>query len=100
MTAATKGLHAIALTDRNTLAGVVRGHSAHRNYADRLNYIVGCRLDPMDGPSLLCYPTDRVSYARLCRLLTLGKRRAPKGACEIYLADIVDHKDGLLFIAG
>lgn len=99
LTAATKGLHAIAITDHNTLAGVVRGHTAHRNYADRLSYIVGCRLDPMDGPSLLCYPTDRVSYARLCRLLTLGKRRAPKGSCEIYLADIVTHGEGLLFIA-
>jgi error-prone DNA polymerase len=99
LTAATKGLHAIAITDHNTLAGVVRGHTAHRNYADRLNYIVGCRLDPMDGPSLLCYPTGRASYARLCRLLTLGKRRAPKGSCEIYLADIVTHSEGLLFIA-
>lgn len=99
LTAATKGLHAIAITDHNTLAGVVRGHTAHRNYADRLNYIVGCRLDPMDGPSLLCYPTDRQAYARLCRLLTLGKRRAPKGSCEIYLADIVTHGEGLLFIA-
>ena len=99
LTAATKGLHAIAITDHNTLAGVVRGHTAHRTYADRLSYIVGCRLDPMDGPSLLCYPTDRASYARLCRLLTLGKRRAPKGSCEIYLADIVTHGEGLLFIA-
>jgi error-prone DNA polymerase len=99
LTAATKGLHAIAITDHNTLAGVVRGHTAHRNYADRLNYIVGCRLDPMDGPSMLCYPTDRQSYARLCRLLTLGKRRAPKGSCEIYVSDIITHSEGLLFIA-
>jgi error-prone DNA polymerase len=98
LTAATKGLHAIAITDRNTLAGVVRGHTAHGNYADRLHYIVGCRLDPMDGASMLCYPTDRAAYARLCRLLTLGKRRAPKGSCEIYVADIIDHKEGLLFI--
>ncbi|WP_417834668.1 error-prone DNA polymerase [Thalassospira xiamenensis] len=97
--AATKGLHAIAITDCNTLAGVVRGHTAHQPHRDRLNYIVGCRLDPVDGPSLLCYPTDRTAYARLCRLLTLGKRRAPKGECEIYLADIISHADGLLFIA-
>lgn len=97
--ASTKELHAIAITDHNTLAGIVRGYTAHRTYADRLKYVVGCRLDPMDGPSLLCYPTDRTSYARLCELLTLGKRRAPKGACEIYVSDIIAHSDGLLFVA-
>ncbi|MDG4717819.1 MULTISPECIES: error-prone DNA polymerase [Thalassospira] len=99
LTAATKGLHAIAITDRNTLAGIVRGYAAHRHHADRLKYVVGCRLDPVDGPSVLCYPTDRDSYARLCRLLTSGKRRAPKGSCEIYIADIIEHRTGLLFIA-
>lgn len=99
LTAATKGLYAIAITDCNTLAGIVRGHTAHRNYADRLKYVVGCRLDPMDGPSILCYPTDRLAYGRLCQLLTLGKRRAPKGSCEIYVADIIAHSDGLLFVA-
>ncbi|MEQ9348144.1 MAG: error-prone DNA polymerase [Thalassospira sp.] len=99
LTAAVKGLHAIAITDCNTLAGIVRGHTAHRHYQDRLKYVVGCRLDPMDGPSLLCYPTDRAAYARLCRLLTLGKRRAPKGSCEIYISDIIEHSQDLLFIA-
>ena len=99
LSAATKQLHAIAITDRNTVAGIVRGHTAHAPYKDRLNYVVGCRLDPMDGPSLLCYPTDRAAYARLCRLLTLGKRRAPKGSCEIYLTDIFEQANGLLFIA-
>ncbi|MBV16114.1 MAG: error-prone DNA polymerase [Thalassospira sp.] len=98
LSAATKGLHAIAITDRNSLAGVVRGHSAHAHYKDRLNYVVGCRIDPVDAPSLLCYPTDRAAYARLCRLLTVGKRRAPKGSCEIYLSDILDHAEGQLFI--
>ena len=98
LSAATKGLHAIAITDRNSLAGVVRGHSAHAHYKDRLNYVVGCRIDPVDAPSLLCYPTDRAAYARLCRLLTVGKRRAPKGSCEIYLSDILDHAEGQLLI--
>ena len=99
LSAATKGLHALAITDRNSLAGIVRGHSAHAPYRDRLKYVVGCRIDPVDAPSFLCYPTDRAAYARLCRLLTVGKRRAPKGSCEIYLTDILDHAEGLLFIA-
>ena len=98
LTAASKGLHGLAITDRNSLAGIVRGFSAHQPHQNQLQYIVGCRLDLADAPSLLCYPTDRQAYARLCRLLTLGKRRAPKGECELYLNDVVEHSDGLLFI--
>ena len=41
------------------------------------------RIDLRDGTSLLAYPTDRVAYGRLSRLLTLGKRRAPKGQCHL-----------------
>ncbi len=70
--AAELGLSAIAVTDRNSLAGVVRAHLAAREADVKL--IVGCRLTFMDGsPDLLCYPQDRAAYGRLCRLLTVGK---------------------------
>ncbi|MBT3069277.1 error-prone DNA polymerase [Rhodomicrobium sp. Az07] len=66
------GLSAIAITDRNSLAGVVRAHLAARDHGVKL--VIGCRLSFVDGaPDLLCYPTDRAAYGRLCRLLTLGK---------------------------
>jgi error-prone DNA polymerase len=72
MRAAELGLSAIAVTDRNSLAGTVRAHLAAREAGVRL--IVGCRLTFMDGsPDLLCYPQDRAAYGRLCRLLTVGK---------------------------
>ena len=45
------------------------------------------------------YPTDRAAYGRLCRLLTLGQRRAEKGECTLYLDDVASHADGLIFIA-
>jgi error-prone DNA polymerase len=45
------GYEAIAVTDRNTLAGIVRAHGAARDTA--LRFIPGCRLDLRDGPSLL-----------------------------------------------
>ena len=90
------GCEAIALTDRNTLAGVVRAHAAAK--ATGIRFLVGCRLDLVDGPGLLAYPTDRASYGRLTRLLTLGKRRAAKGACELTLDDLYDHADGLVLI--
>lgn len=87
--AAEIGLAAIAITDRNTLAGVVRAHLAARETGIRL--VVGARLDFTDAPSLLCLPTDRTAYGRLSRLITLGRRRAPKGECHIGLSDFLDH---------
>ena len=90
------GLAAIAITDRNTLAGVVRAHLAARELGIRL--VVGTRLDFTDAPSLLCLPTDRAAYGRLSRLITLGRRRAPKGECHIGLADFFDHADGQIAI--
>ena len=91
------GLEAIAVTDRNTLAGVVRAHLAAKEVG--IKFIVGARLDLQDAPSLLAYPKDRAAYGRLCRLLTLGQRRAGKGQCTLYLDDVASHADGLIFIA-
>ncbi len=96
MTAASLGHAAIAVTDRNSLAGVVQAHKAGRERGVRV--VVGCRLDLTDAASLLAYPTDRAAYARLSRLLTLGKRRAPKGACFIGRQDVLEHAEGMLFL--
>ena len=91
------GMDSIGIADRNTLAGVVRMHSACK--AAGLRPLIGCRLDLNDAPSLLAYPIDREGYGRLSRLLSLGKMRAEKGACELTLQDVADHSDGIAFIA-
>ena len=85
--AARLGLQALALTDRNSVSGMVRAHVAAK--AAAFKFIPGCRLDFTDAPSLLCHPTDRTAWARLCALLTLGKRRSPKGECHLSLADVL-----------
>jgi len=90
------GLAAVAITDRNTLAGVVRAHVEAKKVGMKL--IIGCRLDLRDGPSMLCLPTDRAAYGRLSRLLSLGKERAKKGECHIDLADVLNHGEGQIFI--
>jgi error-prone DNA polymerase len=95
--AATLGHAAIAVADRNTLAGVVRAHGAAKEAG--IHLVVGSRLDLADAPSLLCFPTNRAAYGRLSRLLTLGKRRAPKGECLLTLADVLDHAEGQIFVA-
>jgi error-prone DNA polymerase len=88
------GLAALAVTDRNSLAGVVRAHVAGRRAG--LRFLVGARLDLEDGPSLLCWPTDRPAYARLASLITHGRRQAAKGSCRLTLADLLAHAEGQL----
>ncbi len=92
--AAISGIEALAITDRNSLAGIVRAHEAAKTTGVRL--IVGCRLDLADGSSLLAYPTDRPAYSRLCRLLSLGKRRGGKGKCLLGWKDVALYADGLI----
>jgi error-prone DNA polymerase len=98
--AANHGLHALAITDTNTLGGVVRAHVEAKSVGMPL--VIGCRLvftDPeAQGASILVYPTDRASYGGLCRLLTEGKRAAEKGACRLTIADLLAHERGLLAV--
>jgi len=106
-TAASLGLTAIGLTDRNTVAGVVRMHEAAKQAGIRL--LPGARLVFRDDtPDLLCYPTDRAAWGRLTRLLTLGKLRAKYGEttpeakdaarCYLDYADLAEHAEGQIFI--
>ncbi len=95
--AAALGYEAIGVTDRNTLAGIVRAYDGC-NLA-KIRLVVGCRLDLQDAPSLLCYPQDRAAYGRLCSLLTLGKRRTEKGKCLLTYADVLDHRVGQQLVA-
>ena len=90
------GLPALGITDRNSLAGIVRAHRQADETGIRV--VVGCRLDLRDGTALLVYPTDRPAYSRLCRLLTLGKGRAGKGKCDLCWQDFAADGQGLLAI--
>ena len=94
--AAVCGHHALAITDRNSLSGIVRAHEAAKVTGVRL--IVGCRLILADCSDLLVYPTDRPAYARLCRLLSLGKGRAGKAQCELHWEDVADWSEGLIAV--
>ncbi|MCX7355232.1 MAG: error-prone DNA polymerase [Alphaproteobacteria bacterium] len=95
--AAALGLSAIAITDRNTLAGVVRAYHALKTVekaGSSIRLIVGARLNFTDGPSVLTLPTDRQAYGHLSHLLTVGKRRALKGQCHLRFSDLLDLERG------
>jgi error-prone DNA polymerase len=115
--AAELRLSAIAITDRNSLAGVVRAYSAlkelqreaeeaihdgpRRGRAVSLpKLITGCRLVLRDsGVDWIALPRDREAYRRLARLLTLGKRRAEKGDCHLDMQDVLEGCAGMILIA-
>jgi error-prone DNA polymerase len=114
--AAALGYGAIAITDRNSLAGVIRAHVAAKDAG--ISFIVGCRLELAESSEgnisnstssqaddeqksilqVLVYPTSRAAYGRLCRLLTLGKRRTKKGECLLTLDDLLEYQEGLLAV--
>lgn len=95
--AAKLGYMTIAITDRNSVAGVVRAHQAAK--LTGIKFIAACRLDLLDGPSLLAYPTDITAWGRLCALLTCGNMRAEKGQCHLYKQDVFAHAEDIKFIA-
>lgn len=91
------GYKEIAITDRNSFAGMVRAHAAAKKSGIRL--IPGCWLQLLDGPALLAYPTGKKAYSSLSNLLTKGNLRAEKGECHLYKADVFEHAGGIIFIA-
>lgn len=98
-TAALMGMPALGVTDRNSVGGLVRALVAAEATGMRL--VAGCRLDLVDGTSLLVWPEDRPAWSRLTRLLTLGKGRADaqkgeKGKCFLHWEDVADHAEGLV----
>jgi error-prone DNA polymerase len=94
--AAAYGYKKIAITDRNTFAGLVRAHVAAKK--SELQIIPACRIDLLDGPSLLAFPTDKEAYANISALLTVGNLRTEKGKCDLHKTDVYDHAKGSKFV--
>ncbi len=103
------GQKGIGIADRNSVAGVVRAHAALKQARAQMEQalgadidfrlIVGARLVFADGtPDIIAYPADRPAWGRLCRMLTLGNRRAAKGECILRLPDLLAHLEGMLLI--
>jgi error-prone DNA polymerase len=91
------GLSGIAITDRNTLAGVVRAYQEAQKTG--MHLLIGARLDFTDAPSLLCFPEDRAAYGRLSQMLTDGKMISEKGQCTLTLDNLFTYGDGQRLVA-
>lgn len=87
------GYSALAITDEGSLAGIVRALEASRKTG--LKLIVGSEVQLADGPKLVLLVQTQQGYTRLCQLLTVARRRAPKGQYRLLREDI-GATDGLL----
>ncbi|WP_397569107.1 error-prone DNA polymerase [Schlesneria sp. T3-172] len=92
--AAELGYAALAITDRNSLAGVVRAHAAARQVG--LKLLIGAEVAFQDSSTAILLSMNRNGYGHLARLLTLGKRRTIKGDCQLFFQDLADHHEGLI----
>ena len=92
--AAKLGYEGIALTDIETVAGVVRGFVPARDMG--FKYIVGTEVHPGDAPPMVLWPTNRAAYGRMCRLISRGRMRCEKGTCELNWNDIVEFSEGII----
>jgi DNA-directed DNA polymerase III PolC len=100
--AAELGFDAVAIADVNSVAGIVRAHTKARELArdggPKLRLIPAARIVVEGGFSVTALPQNRAGWGRLCRLLTEGRRRAPKGQCHLTLQDLLDWGEGLALL--
>ncbi|MDY7560366.1 error-prone DNA polymerase [Pseudomonas sp. CCC3.2] len=85
---------ALAITDECTLAGIVRAWQASRKTG--LPMIIGSEMRVENGPAVVLLVENLSGYQALCRLITVGRRRAKKGEYRLLREDFYEPLKGLL----
>jgi len=91
--AAEIGLDTVAIVDRDGMYGAPRAFRAVRGRGVRA--LVGVDV-AIGGKRLALLAVERRGYRNLCRLLTRGKMRAPKGQCALGWDDLEEHAGGMV----
>ena len=81
-TAVALGYDALAITDECTMSGIVRAHTAAKQYGLR-KLIIGSELRLRSGRKLVALAQNRRGYAALCELISKARRAADKGSYEL-----------------
>ena len=92
------GLSAMAVTDCDGVYGIVRAHVEAKQLG--LHLIVGSQITVTDGSIVLLLCRNRQGYGNLCRLVTAGRLRSPKGECRVSWREIFSYAEGLIAIWG
>ena len=99
--AAELGYTAIAITDECSLAGIVKAHVAAREAAELgadIALIVGSEFNLVEGIKLVALAPCRTAYSELSGLISLARRRSPKGEYQVALRDVIFHLKRCLLI--
>ena len=94
--AAAQGYEALAITDECSLAGIVKAHVAAKELGIQL--IVGSELQLQEGIRLLALVPSRAAYSELSGLISMARRRSPKGEYRVTLRDVIFHLKRCLLI--
>jgi error-prone DNA polymerase len=92
------GVRKLALTDRDGVYGAVRGHVCARKLGFQL--ILGAQITVEGSTSITLLARDREGYANLCRLITKGRLRSPKGESQVPWTEVCEHAPGLIALWG
>ncbi|MFQ5511138.1 MAG: error-prone DNA polymerase [Candidatus Krumholzibacteriia bacterium] len=92
------GIESLAVTDRDGVYGIVRAHVKAR--ALGVHLIAGSQVTLEDGSTVVLLASDRNGYARLCRLISDGRLRSPKGECTVRWREVCSHAEGLIALWG
>jgi error-prone DNA polymerase len=90
------GYAALAITDECSLAGIVRALEAAEETGIKL--IVGTEVRLDDGLKLVVLARNQDGYSDICRLITAGRRRSPKGKYRLTREDAESLGDGVLVL--
>lgn len=88
------GLPALALTDRDGVYGMPRAHVKAREMGVKL--LPGATVTVEDGDSIVLLAAEQTGWANLCRLLTRGRLRCPKGESRVTWEEVCEHAGGLI----
>ena len=113
--ASVLGIPTLALTDRDGVHGMVRAHVKARELG--VSLIVGAEVTvdteasagvapelvggaPALTSTCVLLAMNRIGYANLCRLLTTGRLRRPKGESCVTWPEVCARADGLIALWG
>lgn len=96
--AADLGYSALALTDHDTLAGLIEHAQACRDAG--LRPIAGCEVTLASGHHLTLLAQDATGYRSLARIVAHAHLAGSKGAPRLTLDDVAPHTAGLACLAG
>ncbi len=103
------GLESFAITDENSVSGIVRAHNelkkikssiSHENTGKLIDtrLISGTEINSHEGLVITALAKNRIGWANICRLLTQGKTAGEKGSCKITIDSILQYGNHISFL--